>query len=115
VKYWNTWIHIDGANRAVVNMLKIAFDEPRDWDPKDVNPDTMKVLPVNFLTDHKNMLSHLMAVVSKGYLGIPADYDKLITSLRTAYAKELDLQKDQTSYNDSLDALRLSLRSYLIE
>jgi hypothetical protein len=44
-----------------------------------------------------------------------AKYDKLITNLRTAYAKELSLDKEQTSYSDSLDALRLSLKGYNIE
>ena len=41
-------------------------------------------------------------------------YDKLITSLRTAYAKELNIDKNQTSYDDSLDALRLTLKGYSI-
>jgi hypothetical protein len=58
------------------------------------------------------MLSNLHAVVTKGYLAIPEKYSELITSLRTAYAIELDLDKKQTSYNDSLDALRLSLKAY---
>jgi hypothetical protein len=53
-------------------------------------------------------------MVSKGYLAIPEKHDKLITSLRTAYAKEYSLDKEQTSYNDSLDALRLSLKGYSI-
>jgi|GEM_PF-1751660 hypothetical protein len=52
--------------------------------------------------------------ISKGYLAIDTKYDKLITSLRTAYAKELTLAKEQTSYDDSLDALRLSLKGYSI-
>ena len=51
-------------------------------------------------------------MVSKGYLAIPKQYDKLITSLRTAYAKELTLDKEQTSYDDLLDGLRLSLKGY---
>lgn len=54
-------------------------------------------------------------MVSKGYLAIPEKYDKLLTSLRTAYAAELNLRKDQTSYDDLLDALRLSLKGYEIE
>jgi len=36
-------------------------------------------------------------------------------SLRTAYAKDLTLDMDKTSYDDLLDALRLSLRGYHIE
>ena len=99
----------------MVNLMKVAFDESLNWDTKDVSPESMKVLPVNFLSEHKNMLGHLMAIVSKQYLAIPDEHDKLITSLRTAYAKELDLQKEQTSYNDLLDALRLSLKGYNIE
>lgn len=34
---------------------------------------------------------------------------------RTATTKEYSLDKEQTSYDDSLDALRLSLKGYLIE
>jgi hypothetical protein len=58
------------------------------------------------------MLGNLHAVVSESYLAIDPKYDKLLTSLRTAYANELTLDKEQTSYNDLLDALRLSLKGY---
>jgi hypothetical protein len=40
---------------------------------------------------------------------------KLIISLRTAQANEYSLDKEHTSYDDSLDALRLSLKGYKIE
>jgi len=53
-----------------------------------------------------NSLSNLHVVVSKGYLAIPEKYDRLITSLRTATAKEYSLDKEQTSCADLLDALR---------
>ena len=75
----------------------------------------MKVIPVNFGTEHKQLLSHLHVVMSKGYLALPQQHDKLITSLRTAYAKELTLDKEQTSYDDLLDGLRLSLKGYNIK
>ncbi len=58
------------------------------------------------------MLSNLHAVVTKGYLAIPEKYDKLLTSLRTAYAEELNLKKDVTSYDDLIDGLRLALKAY---
>jgi hypothetical protein len=32
--------------------------------------------------------------------------------MRTAYAEELNLKKEQTSYDHLLDALRLSLKAY---
>jgi hypothetical protein len=61
------------------------------------------------------MLSHLHVMVNKGYLPIPKQYHKLITSFRTAYAREYSLDKEITSYSDSLDALRLSLKGYNIK
>jgi hypothetical protein len=77
----------------------------------------MEILPVNFGTEHKKMLSHLYLVINKGYLTIPPGEKchKLIVSLRTAQANEYYLDKDQTSYSDSLDALRLSLKGYNIK
>ena len=58
------------------------------------------------------MLGDLRALITKEYLAIPQKYDKLITSLRTAYAEELNIKKDVTSYYDLLDALRLALKAY---
>lgn len=80
-----------------------------------MSPELMKVLPVNFTTEHKSMLSHLHVMINKNYLAIPSKYEKLITSLRTAYATEYSLDKEKTSYSDSLDALRLSLKGYNIK
>jgi hypothetical protein len=54
------------------------------------------------------MLSHLYLLINKEYLAIPEEYDKLILSLRTAIANEYSLD----SYDDLLDALRLSLKGY---
>jgi len=65
-----------------------------------------------FYSEHKQMLSNLQTIVAKGYLAIPARYDKLLAGLRTAYAEELTLRKEQTSYSDLFDALRLSLEAY---
>jgi hypothetical protein len=61
------------------------------------------------------MLSDLHVIVSKGYLAVDPKYDKLLTSLRTAYAEELNLKKDVTSYDDLLDALRLGLKGYNLQ
>jgi len=73
----------------------------------------MRILPVNFNIEHKNMLSHLQTIVSKKHLAVPEEHKELIISLRTAYARELTLDKDQTSYNDVF-ALRMGLKVYLI-
>jgi len=99
----------------MVNLLKIKFGESLSWDSKTASPQTMQVIPVNFATEHKQMLEKLHQFVSQKYLAVPEEHDKLIISLRTAYAKELNLDKEQTSYDDSLDALTLNLKGYNIE
>lgn len=111
----NTFFFIDGSNGAMVNLLRIKWQESLSWESKQSFGPNTRIRPVNFSTEHKNMLSNLHAVVSKGYLAIDEKHDKLITSLRTAYAEELNLKKDQTSYSDLLDGLRLSLKGYNIK
>ena len=114
-KHYNCFFFVDGANRAFVNLMKVAFDESLNWDKDSVNPDLMRVLPVNFATEHKQMLAHLHMLINKEYLAIPKEFDKVIISLRTAYANEYSLDKEQTSYSDSLDGLRLSCKMYPIK
>ena len=75
--------------------MKVAFDESLSWDKDSVNPDVMKVLPVNFSTEHKQMLAHLHMLINKEYLAIPKEYDKLIISLRTSYANEYSLIRNK--------------------
>jgi len=115
--FMNTVYFIDGSNRAMVNLLKIRWQESLVWESTlDFGHNSnIKIRSVNFNSEHKNMLSNLYAVISKGYVAIDPRYNKLHTSLRTAYAKELTLDKEQTSYDDLLDALRLSLKGYNIE
>ena len=76
------------------------------------DPEAMRVLPVNFGTEHKQMLSHLAMLISKEYLCIPKQSDKLQIALRTAYANEYSLDKERSSYNDLTDALRLACKMY---
>ena len=71
--------------------MKVALDESLSWEKDSVNPDLMRVLPVNFSTEHKQMLAHLQMMINKEYLAIPKEHDKLIISLRTAYANEYSL------------------------
>ncbi|MGI0033825.1 MAG: hypothetical protein ACRD97_11225 [Nitrososphaeraceae archaeon] len=61
------------------------------------------------------MLSNLHTVISKGLLAIDPKYDKLLTSLRTAYAEELNLKKYVTSYDDLIDSLQLGLKGHNIK
>jgi hypothetical protein len=78
----------------MVNLLKIRWQESLSGESNQSFGLNVRIRPVNFNTEHRNMLSNLHAVVSKGYLAIDKKYDKLINSLRTAYANELSLDKD---------------------
>jgi hypothetical protein len=72
----------------------------------------MKVEPINFNQEHKEMLGHCKMLLERGYIAINPTFDKLITSLRTAVAEENVLDKESTSYCDVFDAYRLALKHY---
>jgi hypothetical protein len=110
----NCYFWVDGSSAATVNTLKQRCSDSLSWPQQTTFGNSIKIRPVSFNSEHRNMLSNLHNVVTKGYLAIEEKHDKLITSLRTAYAEELNLKKDQTSYNDLLDALRLALKGYKI-
>ena len=110
----NTWFWVDGANHAFVNLMKVAFNESLNWqsNKQSVNPGGYEgpSSQLCYRTGKKNkqMLTHLHMLINKEYLCIPKQHVKLIISLRSAYANEYSLDKEQTSYSDSLDALHLS-------
>jgi hypothetical protein len=114
--YMNVFFFCDGSNRALINLLKIRWQESLVWDNIDYGHNSaIKIRPVNFNSSHKDLLSNLHAIVSKGYLAVPERFKELIISMRTAYAQELSLDKKQTSYDDLLDGLRLALKAYNFE
>lgn len=97
-------------------MLKIKFGESLSWNSNEINADNMKFVPISFGTQHKDLLSHMQSIISNQYLAIPEQgNEQLLTALRTAWAKELSLDKSVTVYDDALDALRLALRAYSIK
>ena len=57
-----------------------------------------------------NVAVVLAMMISKEYLCISKEYDKMFISLRTAYPNELSVDKERTSYSDSLDALSLACK-----
>jgi hypothetical protein len=72
----------------------------------------MAVIPVNFSTEHKQMLGHVKMLFEKGHVSINSKHDKLVAALRTAVENEGILDKETTQYDDILDAFRLALRFY---
>src|SRR6187200_1863719 len=78
----------------------------------------MKIVPVNFNSEHKAMLGHCKMILEHdgGRIAInPYSFDKLITALRTAVDNDGVLDKESTSYNDIFDAFRLALKFYYFE
>jgi hypothetical protein len=84
----------------------------------------MRIIPVNFNSEHKAMLGHCKMLLENEADGggggrriaiNPDRFDKLITSLRTAVDNDGVLDKEATSYNDIFDAFRLALKFYHFE
>jgi hypothetical protein len=77
--------------------------------------DRMIVVPVPFSVEGAKMLQHAKYLMEEteedgsSLIAIDKRFDKLITGLRTAVANEYKLDKEVTSYDDIVDAFRLSL------
>jgi len=109
----NCWVYIDGSARSLITALKVAFNENVDYErAEDVSPHHNRILPINFVQEHKFLLQNLYNLISDNYVCIPQSMEKVIISLKSAVANEYSLDKSQSSYNDTLDALRLSMRPY---
>jgi hypothetical protein len=123
-KYDVDKVYIDGANPSFIKSLKLQIGEEADYDKViaryrseglgDATKD-MRIVPVNFNTEHKAMLGHCKMILESdgGRIAInPDKFDKLISALRTAVDNDGTLDKEATSYNDIFDAFRLALRFY---
>jgi hypothetical protein len=113
-------VFIDAANPAIITRLKQAIGERIDYEEqiahlksKHINPVRwMQALPVSFNAEHIEMLGHTKMLIEKELLAINPRFNKLITSLRNAVEQDGILHKQSTSFNDTFDAFRLSLRYY---
>src|ERR671939_255184 len=123
-KYQVDKVYIDGANPSFIRSLKLQIGEDPDYDKViarykseglgDSWSQYMRIIPVNFNSEHKAMLGHCKMILENdgGRIAINPVFDKLITALRTAVDNDGSLDKEQTSYNDILDAFRLALKFY---
>jgi hypothetical protein len=124
-KYHVDQVYIDGANPSFIRSLKLQIGEDAEYDKViaryraeklgDDWSQNMRIVPVNFNTEHKAMLGHCKMLLEHddGRIAInPDKFDKLITSLRTAVDNDGTLDKEATSYNDIFDAFRLALKFY---
>ena len=120
-KHHITKIYVDGANPEVIRELKSRIGEYHDyygrltedqiWSLRSSN--SWQIIPVNFQKRHREMLQWTYTLMSKRLVKIHPSLHDLIVSLRTAtVSDEWKLDKQQTSYDDILDSLRLSLCNY---
>lgn len=124
----NLTIYVDAANPEIWQSLKRnLFNEPyaekyvfdkllyyRRLNMNPAGPGGMIVIPTAFNANGAKMLQAAKSLVEEkdSLLLIDKRFDKLLTALRTAVAREYKLDKEQTSYHDILDAFRLSLQLY---
>ena len=80
-----------------------------------VKTNSMREGEYEYIHEFKERINEILFLQKKHHLAIPKECDKLIISLRTAYANEYSVDKEQTSYSDSLDALRISCKMYPIK
>jgi hypothetical protein len=79
-------VYIDGANPSFIKSLKLQIGEDAEKMSGSWSQD-MRIVPVNFNSEHKAMLGHCKMILEHdgGRIAINPDrFDKLITSLRTA-------------------------------
>jgi hypothetical protein len=78
----------------------------------------MFIAPVPFSVEGAKMLQHTKWLLEEteedgsSLIAIHPSFNKLLTAFRTDVAQEYKLQKEETSYDDVLDAFRLSLQFY---
>ena len=70
----------------------------------------MDIVPVQFVSEHKHMITRCKMISDRGSLSIHTKLEKLLVSLRTAVEEDGILDKQLTSYNDIFDAFRLALK-----
>jgi len=119
-------IIIDGSNVEVYTTLcqlykqnpSLQYMKDKQLHAKKVNRPLEEycfITPIPFSTQHKNLLSHIKRMVDEqdsngaAMVAIHPRFTELVTSLRTATATELDLDKTNTVSDDTLDAARLCL------
>ena len=112
-KYNVTKVLVDASAPSFIRALKLAWGERPDYENVERGlRDYMRVEPVSFGVEHKQLLYHVKFLLENKYLQIHPTMDKLIIALRSAWAKDNVLDKEVTSHNDILDAFRLALRPF---
>jgi hypothetical protein len=111
-KYQVDLTYVDGANPSFIKSLKLLVGDKSDYlseldrakrEGFKVSS-IMKIIPVNFNSEHKAMLGHCKTLLDKGHIAInPDKFDKSIVALRTAVDEDGTLDKE--TYPDVIKRL----------
>jgi hypothetical protein len=124
-----TNVYCDAANPVVWQALKREFSENYNQEfikekvayakKNNLHIEDMMIVPVPFSVEGAQMLQHAKYLLEEkdddgtSLVAIHKErFHKLVTALRTAVANEYKLDKEITSFDDILDAFRLSLQFY---
>ena len=117
-------LYCDSANPEIITQLKrdVFHEEYHDRLVKEKikmaeayghSPGRyMRVVPIAFSKHGSQMLQNAKAIVDDCKIAIDKRFTKLLIGLRTANADAYNLKKENTSYDDTVDAFRLSLLFY---
>jgi hypothetical protein len=117
-KYHLCKVVLDGSDSALCKNLKHNYGEmvnyhllkPEQLDSFIGSPCCAPLIcPSTFQRHHQSMVQRTHRIIAEHHIRIDPSFSKLVTSLRTASAKEWNLQKEKMSYSDCLDSLSLSL------
>jgi hypothetical protein len=123
-------ICVDASSPELISSLKREVTDERDnwaWVQEkmayckknhlDINRH-MKVVPVPFSSEGKNMLIHTKELLEfeTAVIAINPMFEKLTIALKTAISDDMGkLDKEATSYDNVLDAFRLSLQMFKLK
>jgi hypothetical protein len=122
-KYRVDLTYVDGSNPEFIKSLKLMIGEPaadyherlQEAKKQGLKPsDIMKIVPVTFATENREMLQHSKHLVEDRRLCIHPDFQSLLDQMRAAVA--IDGKLDKSIYtHDLLDAFQLALNFYKFE
>lgn len=122
-KYRISKVYIDGANPGYIRTLKALISERTDYDKameeykrqKIDYQKVMRIVPVMFSQENKEMLTHAQELVSNGMVAIDKQFDSLLTQMRSAQVKEtgkLDKEDGKGATYDLVDSFFLACKGF---
>ncbi len=130
--YHNIRCYIDGSQPEFISEIKKRLNEVEDYESHIsrkrrelmlpakyplILENYMRCIPVDFKSNHENMLSKTRAFLELAMIAIPPttkQTEKLVLALRTAQVDENRLDKSQTTHDDCFDAFRLALQRFVV-